>query len=337
MLVAASIGYVTWIVVADNDEIDRAILRFQGTELRWLVAAVVFEACSQLAAALMQRRLVIAAGTDLTVRHAVGLVLAQNAIGLSVPGGPVLATAYSFRQLRRRGTDSAAASWVLAAGNVVTGLAIAVFVLVAVGGVDAWTILTIGGFVACVGLLVVAVERPARLRPLAVALLRGARRVRRRPTDDVDTVVDGIVTRLSTVRLRRTDWGILAVFAVAGIATDCAALFCCVHAVTRLPSQCLNPGLTARQAQRCSRLRPPATGAVLLAYVAGQGATALPFVPGGIGLVETAMTAALTAGSLALVPALSVVLLYRLLSFWAVILIGGGCWFALRRQRPAVR
>jgi hypothetical protein len=78
VLVVASIGYVTWIVVAEGDEIDRAVLRFQGAELRWLVAAVLLEGCSQLAASLMQRRLVGAAGTDLTVRHAVGLVLAQK-------------------------------------------------------------------------------------------------------------------------------------------------------------------------------------------------------------------------------------------------------------------
>jgi uncharacterized protein (TIRG00374 family) len=62
---------------------------------------------------------------------------------------------------------------------------------------------------------------------------------------------------------------------------------------------------------------------------------ALPLIPGGIGLVESAMTAPLTAGGLGLIPALSVVLLYRLLSFWAVILIGGGCWLVLRRRLPA--
>ena len=331
----ATVGYVTWLVVADGDQIDRALLRFQGAALRWLVAAVVLEACSQLAASLMQRRLISAAGTDMALRHAVGLVLAQNAIGLSVPGGPVLATAYGFRQLRRRGTDPAAASWVIAASNVVTGLAVTVFVLFAVGGPDAWTIVTIAGFLLAIVVLVVAVERPARLRAPAVVVLHGVRRIRRRPTDDVGDVVDGVIARLSTVQLRRTDWGVLAVFAVASIATDCAALFCCVHAVTRLPPVCANPSLTARQAQRCARLKPPSTGTVLLAYAVGQGATTIPVVPGGIGLVETAMTATFTAGHLALIPALSVVLLYRLLSYWAVILVGGGCWFVLRRHRPA--
>jgi putative heme transporter len=217
----------------------------------------------------------------------------------------------------------------------VTGLAVTVFVLVAVGGPDAWTIVTIAGFLLAVVVLVVAVERPARLRTPAVAVLRVVRRVRRRPTDDVGAVVDGVVDRLATVRLRRTDWIVLAVFAVASIATDCAALFCCVHAVTRLPPVCTSPSLSARQAQRCARLQPPATGTVLLAYAVGQGATTIPVVPGGIGLVETAMTATFTAGHLALIPALSVVLLYRLLSYWAVILIGGGCWFVLRRHRLA--
>jgi uncharacterized membrane protein YbhN (UPF0104 family) len=335
VLLVASLGYLVWVVVVDSTEIDRAVLRFQGAELRWLVAAIVLEACSQLVASLMQRRMVVAAGTDLTVGHAFGLILAQNAIALSVPGGPVLASAYGFRQLRHRGTDPAAASWVVAATNVLTGLAIGLFVLLAVGGMDALSILTVGGFAAAVVVLVIAVERPARIRTPLRAALRVARRVRRRPADDLDEQVDGIVARLSTVHLGRIDWAVLGLFAVASIATDCAALFCCVHAVTRVPSQCLNPNLSARQAERCLRLRPPATGAVLVAYAAGQGAMALPFVPGGLGLAESAMTAALSAGGLGLVPALSVVLLYRLLSFWAVIVVGGGCWLALRRLRAA--
>jgi uncharacterized membrane protein YbhN (UPF0104 family) len=335
LLLAASIGYIVWIVVVDSNEIDRAILRFQATELRWLVAAILLEACSQFAASLMQRRMILAAGTELPVRHAVGLILAQNAIALSVPGGPVLASAYAFRQLRSRGTDPAAASWVIAATNAVTGFALALFVLLAVGGADALSIVTIGGFALCVVALVIAVEQPDRLRVPARFVLRAVLWARRRPTDDVEVRIDSIVARLSTVRLRRIDWAVLSVVAVASIATDCAALFCCVHAVTRLPNQCLSANLTARQAQRCRRLKPPASGAVLVAYAAGQGAMALPFVPGGLGLVESAMTAALSAGGLGLVPALSVVLLYRLLSFWAVIVIGGGCWLAFRR-RPAV-
>jgi uncharacterized membrane protein YbhN (UPF0104 family) len=221
----------------------------------------------------------------------------------------------------------------VAATNALSGLAIGLFVLLAVGGADALSILTIGAFVVALVVLVLAVEQPDRLRAPARLALRVVRRVRRRPTDDVDERVDAVVARLSTVRLRRIDWAVLGVFAVASIATDCAALFCCVHAVTRLPSQCLNPNLSAREAQRCSRLRPPASGAVLVAYAAGQGAMALPFIPGGVGLVESAMTAALSAGGLGLIPALSVVLLYRFLSFWGVIVIGGGCWLALRRHQ----
>jgi uncharacterized membrane protein YbhN (UPF0104 family) len=333
LLSIASVGYVVWIVVADSDQIDRAVLRFQGAELRWLVAAVLLEACSQLAASLLQRRMAGAAGTELSVSHAVGLILAQNAIGLSVPGGPVLASAYGFRQLRSRGADAATASWVIAATNALTGLAIALFVLFVVGGAGTSSFVGVGTFAVAVIVLVGAVEQPDRLRRPATATLRAVRRLRRRPTDDVNQRIDGLIARLATVRLRRIDWAILGVFAVASIATDCAALFCCLHAVTRLPSQCLAPDLTGRLAQRCRRLTPPRTGAVLVAYAAGQGAMALPFLPGGIGLVESAMTAALSAGGLGLIPALSVVLLYRILSFWAVIVIGGGCWLAFRRLR----
>src|SRR5204862_8303587 len=112
------------------------------------------------------------------------------------------------------------------------GLAIAALSLVALGGPDGWTVLTMGGFVLATVAIVLAVETPERFRMPGRVVLTWIRRVRRRPTDDVPEVVDGVVRRLSTVRLRRRDWVTTAVYAVVAIATDFAALFCCLHAVT---------------------------------------------------------------------------------------------------------
>ena len=141
------------------------------------------------------------------------------------------------------------------------------------------------------------------------------------------------MARLSSVKLSPSDWVIATLYALTSTAADFAALYCCVRAVLAPPARCLAPVLTARQATLCRRFRPPATGSLALAYAAGQAATAIPLLPGGIGLVESAMTVTLTAARAGFVAALSMVLIYRLVSFWLVIAVGGLCWWARRRRR----
>jgi uncharacterized protein (TIRG00374 family) len=77
--------------------------------------------------------------------------------------------------------------------------------------------------------------------------------------------------------------------------------------------------------------QPPWTGLVL-AYCLGQAASALPFTPGGLAVVEGGLTAALVAFGGCPAGTLTAVLLYRLISHWAVVPAGGLVWLALRRR-----
>jgi uncharacterized membrane protein YbhN (UPF0104 family) len=58
----------------------------------------------------------------------------------------------------------------------------------------------------------------------------------------------------------------------------------------------------------------------------------IPLTPGGIGLVEAALIAGLTAAGGTAAAAAAVVLTYRLLSFWLVLPIGGLAWLRLREE-----
>ena len=83
---------------------------------------------------------------------------------------------------------------------------------------------------------------------------------------------------------------------------------------------------------------PRTNGArVVLAYVAGQAVPGLPLGPGGLGPVEAAMTVTFVAGHVRPIPALSTVLLYRLLSYWCVMAVGLLCWSRLRRRSTLTR
>jgi uncharacterized protein (TIRG00374 family) len=66
--------------------------------------------------------------------------------------------------------------------------------------------------------------------------------------------------------------------------------------------------------------------ALLLAYAAGQLATNLPITPGGLGVVEGSLTIALVAYGGAQASTVAAVLLYRLMSFWALLPAGYISW-----------
>ncbi|MDQ6649768.1 MAG: YbhN family protein, partial [Actinomycetota bacterium] len=76
---------------------------------------------------------------------------------------------------------------------------------------------------------------------------------------------------------------------------------------------------------------PPWRG-LLLCYCAAALVSALPLLPGGVGVVEGGLTVALVAYGSERAPALAAVLLYRLLSFWALLPIGGLAYLLLRRE-----
>jgi uncharacterized protein (TIRG00374 family) len=66
--------------------------------------------------------------------------------------------------------------------------------------------------------------------------------------------------------------------------------------------------------------------ALLLAYAAGQLATNLPITPGGLGVVEGSLTIALVAYGGSETSTVAAVLLYRLISFWALLPAGYVGW-----------
>jgi len=68
---------------------------------------------------------------------------------------------------------------------------------------------------------------------------------------------------------------------------------------------------------------------LLLAYGAGQLAANLPITPGGLGAVEGSITIALVFFGGSRTTTVDAVLIYRLISFWLVTLVGWVAWGAL--------
>jgi hypothetical protein len=73
---------------------------------------------------------------------------------------------------------------------------------------------------------------------------------------------------------------------------------------------------------------------LLLAYGAGQLAATLPITPGGLGVVEGSLTIALVAFGGQVSSTTDAVLLYRLISFWFILVLG---WLLIGEMALEVR
>ncbi len=72
---------------------------------------------------------------------------------------------------------------------------------------------------------------------------------------------------------------------------------------------------------------------VILVYCAGATASSFNLTPGGLGVAEAVLTAGLVASGLRPAEALGSVLIFRLISFWLVTLIGWIIYSDLRRKK----
>ncbi len=84
----------------------------------WLLVAAAAEVVSFLAAAELQRHLLAAVGLNIGRMPSLRLVSAAWSVSAALPAGAAFSTAYTYRQLTRRGAASGRAAWVLAAGGV---------------------------------------------------------------------------------------------------------------------------------------------------------------------------------------------------------------------------
>jgi putative heme transporter len=75
---------------------------------------------------------------------------------------------------------------------------------------------------------------------------------------------------------------------------------------------------------------------IVLAWAAGTGSASLDLTPGGLGVVEAALTGALVALGVPGRQALTAVLVYRAITFWLAAAVGWVIYWRLRRkQQPA--
>ena len=298
-----------YVISGKTDELSGARGYLEDLRWYWLVVAAIAEAASIVAFAALQRRLLAAGNVKLGMRPLTGITLAGNAIQNSLPAGTLLSAVFSFRQFHHRGADEVLAGWTLlgtAALSLITLVVLAgIGLSAAVGTGTALDLVeVIAGMIVLAGLVVLLWTKREAVARLLIRPLRFSQRLIHRPKGDVPSLIETALQRLSSISPSRTDWALAATYAMANWLFDAACLVVAFVAVgANVPWR-----------------------ALFLAYAAAQLAINLPITPGGLGVVEGSLTIALVAYGGGKAETVAAVLLYRLISFWALLPVGWTSW-----------
>jgi uncharacterized protein (TIRG00374 family) len=301
-----------WVVGGHRDELQGLSTVLAHIHWVWLVLALVAEVASLVAFAGMQQRLLEAGGIRAPAGPLVAMTVAAQAMNNSLPGGAAFAAVYGFRWYRRFGATDAIAGWTLVGAGVAAALSLAL--LAAAGAAVAAELgASLGLVPVIIGVLAVTIAVAALFvyeRPLALAVNWGVRVCRRltgRPHGDVVEQIDRVIDQITVVRLNWRSMGEVLGWGLANWILDCACFAMTFLAIGA----------------------PIPWKGLLLAYGAGQLAANVPITPGGLGAVEGSITIALVFFGGSRTTTVDAVLIYRLISFWLVTVVGWLAWGAL--------
>jgi uncharacterized protein (TIRG00374 family) len=285
----------------------------------WLPLALVAESGSMATFARSQRRLLKVGGTQVHLGSVLAVTYAGNAISVSLPlVGPEVSSAFTFRQYSRHGIDPAVAAWALAVSGIVSSAAFAVVLAAGAVTSENSTAAMFGLAGAVVSLLpsicVLAALRYRAVRSflnrLLDRLIATSRRLVRRPGPGAEDFLEHFLDRVASLRLPTFQYAEVFALALWNWVGD---------------------GLCLAFAIRATGSNIPWQG-LFLAYGAGMTAGSIGLTPGGLGIVEAALSAALVAAGIRGGHAVAAVLVYRLISFWLVMAGGWAVMAVLTRN-----
>jgi len=314
-------GVLVPLLVVHRHDIGAALALLVTVCPGWLSVAALAEAVSYLTRGGALRAVLRGAAPTVGTAALAAITLVGDAVAYVLPFGFAAGGAVAVGQTHRRGAPRAAAVWGFAVVTLV-GMA----VLVALGVVAAGVAVVAGGPSALPsgpGLLAVAAVVVVVAAAVAVGRRRRAQPSARRDGALLPHAPRSVAARRHVAARLRARWADLRFQPLPARAVGAAAVGMLLSWIADLSVLAL--------AFVALGERPPWAGLVL-AYCLGQAASALPFTPGGLAVVEGGLTATLVAFGGCPAGTLTAVLLYRLISHWAVVPAGGLVWLALRRR-----
>jgi hypothetical protein len=310
LVLAVVVIALVWLVVAQRARLMESLGLLARANWWWVAASVFAQAVSMGALARQQRRLVGVGGSRISLAGVLATTYAGNAISVGLPlAGPAAATLFAMRRYVALGADASVAGWALAVSGVFSSFALVA--VVALGAVVSGSGLAVvsaaigvlGGAVP-LAVLLLSLRRPGPrrlLERLGTRLVEVGQKVSGYPEGDAEEIV---AEQLEEVTALEPDRPTLAVAAWLALLNWVADAACLAFAILAVGGELPWRGL-------------------LLAWAAGTAVASLGLTPGGLGVVEAALSSALIAAGLVGSTAIAAVLVYRIVSLWLVLAVGG--------------
>jgi len=295
----AVLGVGVYLVVVRRGSIERSLSRVGSAQPGWVAVAVAAELVSLVCYAALVRVLLQLGAVTVPFRALFSLTVIGIAMINSVPGGQAISTIYWYEQLRRYSVQRSVAAFALLVSSL---LGIVTLVLLSACG------LAVGshGFGSQARFPVLAVAAAILIaavlgrRQFVPAALWAVRHLGGRDASPERPVAANHL--VSLLVLGFLNW-----------LFDAAVLFAALEAM----------GQTI-----------PVRG-VVVAYTLGQLVSAIPILPGGGGTIEATMSAGLILAGGTGAAVIAAVLLYRIVSAWALVPIGWGLWRTMPNAHAA--
>jgi uncharacterized protein (TIRG00374 family) len=315
LLAAAALGFLAYQVPSLLRSGRQAAGELDAISWWWVAASVVLGLAAVAAYGELHRELLVVGGSHQPPGIVESITFAENAITNTVPVvGGAGGLAYGISRFRRRGVDSALASWSVLLAGILDTVCLVVLAAVALAATG-----RIGWPVAAAVLALVAgaafgawfvVRHPAVLPRLLRPLLWLGRLVHRRagksgdrPAGDLDELTARVADRLRLLEPTPARWAALLAVCLATWLLDFGDLTVASAAVPH----------------------PMHWSGLVAGYLVVQAGIALQILPGGAGLSDVGLLGTLVASGVAAGPAAATVLVYRACSWLIPAVVG---WLA---------
>jgi uncharacterized protein (TIRG00374 family) len=310
LVTAVVVIALVWLIVAQRARLVESLGLLAHANWWWIGASVLAQALSMGALARQQRRLVGVGGHHISLAGVLATTYAGNAISVGLPlAGPAAATLFAMRRYVALGADASVAGWALAVSGVFSSFALVA--VVALGAVVSGSGLAVvsaavgvlGGAVP-LAVLLLSLRRPGPrrlLERLGTRLVEVGQRVSGYPEGDAEEIVAEQLEEVTALEPDRPTLAVAAWLALLNWAADAA---CLAFAILAVGGDVPWRGL-------------------LLAWAAGTAVASLGLTPGGLGVVEATLSSTLIAAGLVGSTAIAAVLVYRIVSLWLVLAVGG--------------
>ncbi len=295
--------------------VSKSIRELEHIRWEWVLACMIAVFFSMDSFAQVTRVLLRSAGLRVTQRQALGLQLASNSVSQTMPGGQVLAPTLVYRRTRMWGATQVVAAWQIVMSGLLMSAGLAVLGLVGALMAGAKTspysvVFSVAMLVVFIVLVQYVASHPDGLYVVGARLIRWVNDLRNKPEDTGLARLREVIEQLQAVKMSRRYGAQAFGWSMFNWVADVACLAFACYAVGDAP------GLAALAG----------------AYAASKVVNSISPIPGGLGLVEAALVPALVLAGMPASQAFTATILYRLISYVLVVVVGWVVFFVSYRR-----